>query len=90
MDWKFKIIKLSAYNKMLEKLDKFHASWQEVMREFENLHRLHDALWDRYKNELQARDVRIADLEAQLRKAEHQRNEYKKKVERLSGKEVKR
>ena len=82
MDWKFKIIKLSAYKKLMEKLDKFHASWQEVMREFENLHRLHDALWERYKNELQARDVRIADLEAQLRKAEHQRNEFKKKLEK--------
>lgn len=90
MNWKFKIIKTETYNKLMEKLKKFHESWTEVMREYENLHRLHDGLWDRYNNELLARDQRINDLEQKLRKAEHQRNEFKKKLERLTGKEVKR
>ena len=80
-----KIIKQKTWDKMQDKLQTFHKQWQDMMREYENLHRLHDGLWERYKNELTARDQRIYDLEAQLRKAEHQRNEYKNKLEKYES-----
>ena len=83
-----KIIKTKKLEQMLSMISELKKSLTDIMGKYENLHRLHDGLWQRYKNELQSRDSQIEELHTQVRRLEHQRNEFKKKYETLKNKTV--
>ena len=74
------IIKTRNLEALKAEKEKMKEALTDIMGKYENLHRLHDSLWERYKNECQARDKQIEDLQAKVRKLEHDRNTLSKKL----------
>ena len=83
-----KIIKTKTWEAIVAEKEKMQKALSDIMAKYENLHRLYDGLWNRYKEECQARDKLIEELREKLSKAEHQRNEFKKKYETLKNKKA--
>ena len=77
-----KIIKTKTWEAIVAEKEKMQKALSDIMAKYENLHRLYDGLWNRYKEECQARDKTIEDLNAQVRKLEHQNNELKAKLKK--------
>ena len=80
-----KIIKTKTFEALIAEKEKMKEALTDIMGKYENLHRLHDSLWERYKNECQARDKQIEDLQAKVRKLDHQRHELNKKLCKALG-----
>lgn len=80
-----KIIKTKTFEALIAEKEKMKETLTDIMGKYENLHRLHDSLWERYKNECQARDKQIEDLQAKVRKLDHQRHELNKKLCKALG-----
>ena len=72
-----KIIKTKTFEAITAEKEKMQKALTDIMGKYENLHRLYDGLFERFKNEREARNKTIEELQAQVRKLEHQRNEYK-------------
>ena len=80
-----KIIKTKTFEALIAEKEKMQKALAEIMGKYENLHRLHDGLYERYKNELTARDKVIEELQAKVRKLDHQRHELNKKLCKALG-----
>lgn len=82
----FKIIKKKTLEALQAEKENLKKSLKEFMGKYENLHRLHKALWEKHQKEQQEADERINDLEHQLRNMEQDRNKWKNKVEKKQKK----
>ena len=80
-----KIIKTKTWEALKAEKEKMQKALAEIMGKYENLHRLHDGLYERYKNELTARDKVIEELQAKVRKLDHQNHELNKKLCKALG-----
>ena len=80
-----KIIKTKTFEALIAEKEKMQKALAEIMGKYENLHRLHDGLYERYKNELTARDKVIEELQVKVRKLDHQRHELNKKLCKALG-----
>lgn len=78
----FKIIKKKTLEALQAEKENLKKSLKEFMGKYENLHRLHKGLWQKYQKEQQEADERINDLEHQLRNMEQDRNKWKNKAEK--------
>lgn len=80
------IIKTKDLEALKAEKEETKKALDEIMGKYENLHRLHKALWDKYQKEQQDADERINDLAQQLRKLEHERNKLKNKLQKKENK----
>lgn len=80
--WNFKTKKTKKIEELNCALESEKKARNELMGEYENLHRLHKGLWQKYQKEQQEADERINELEHQLRKMEQERNKWRNKAEK--------
>ena len=85
--WSLKSKKTKKIEELTNALESEKKACNELMGKYENLHRLHKALWQKYQKEQQEADERINDLEHQLRKMEAECNKYKNKLKKNKQKE---